>query len=73
MWKMGAGYGGQADKHGRVFQAQVYYMTGLSEIKPQSQDDRVVDAKAWIMKHQQEGQAMVSVERGGRATRSYYT
>jgi hypothetical protein len=69
MQKMGARHGGQVDKHDRVFQSQVYYMMELSEIKPRSQDDRADDAKAWMMKYQQEGQATVrmSVERGGRA------
>jgi hypothetical protein len=57
MWKMGAGHGDQADRHDRVFQAQVYYMMELSKIKPRNQGDRADGAKAWITKLQQEGQA----------------
>jgi hypothetical protein len=75
MWKMGTRHGGQANKHDRVFQAQVYYMMELSEIKPRRQDDRADDAKAWMMTHQQEGQATARmlVQRGGIAARSYCT
>jgi hypothetical protein len=33
-----------------VYQAQVYYMMKLSEIKPRKLDDQVDDAGAWMVK-----------------------
>jgi hypothetical protein len=46
---MGAWYADQDDTHDKVFQVQVYYMMGLSEITPQSLCDLVDDARVWMV------------------------